>query len=204
LPVSLGVALLAGCSGRPAAIAMLDIDPETAASQAIETYDADADSKLSDQELRSVPGIFKWKQLYDLDSDNFITESEIAQRLQKWDSDKMGFRSISANVKRNGRPVANVRVVLTPEPYLGEAVKPASGTTNSHGYASLSVTPDDLPEAIKQRGIHVSGVYPGTYKITLSHPQAKLPDHDHQQVALGDEIARDTVDTSIDIVLPSP
>jgi hypothetical protein len=197
------VAVLTGCSGRPSAIPMIDVDPAAAAERAVKTYDANGDGKLADAELRNVPGILKWKSLYDLDSDGFVSEQEIAERLAKWQTDNVGFRSISVNVKLDDRPVSNVRVTLTPEPYLGDAVKRASGTTNERGYASLSVTPEDLPEVIKQRGIKVGGVYPGTYKIALAHPQLKLPETDSRGAPLGDEIARDTVDSSMEIVLSS-
>jgi hypothetical protein len=49
----------------------------------------------------------------------------------------------------------------------------------------------------------MAGVYPGTYKVTLSHPRLKLPIVDRAGLPLGDEIARDTVDSSIKIDLLS-
>ena len=205
---AINVALLcvvssAGCTGRPSRVDVADIDPSDAAAQAIELYDTDGDERLSDAELREVPGILKWKQLYDLDADNYVAEEEVVQRLEKWRSDKLAFRSISANVKLDGRPLPNVQIVLTPEPYLGDAAKPASGVTNERGYATLAVSPDDLPAAIKERGIKISGVYPGTYKIKLSHPQRRLPGASADGIALVDEIARDTLDTSVEIALSS-
>ncbi len=204
IAVVLCCAACGGCSGRPNAIAIVDIDPTRVAAQAIATNDKDGDGKLSEAELRSIPGLLKWKQLYDLNSDGFVTQDEISQRLKKWQADKVGFRALSANVKLDGRPMPNVHVVLTPESYFGEALKVASGTTNERGYASLMVAADDMPEAIKQRGIKVSGVYPGTYKITVTHPQMKLPGVDVKGLPLGDEIARDTIDTTVDIWLSSP
>jgi hypothetical protein len=60
-----------------------------------------------------------------------------------------------------------------------------------------------LPDAIKQRGINISGVYPGTYKIGLAHPQRQLPDKSSNGIPLGDEVATDTIDTSINIELSS-
>src|SRR5262249_4317694 len=98
----------------------------------------------------------------------------------------------------------NARVELIPESYLGDGFKPASGTTNERGFATLMVAPDDMPAAIKQRGIKVSGVYPGTYKIAVSHPQRKLPTVDDKGLPLGDEVAQDTADSFIEIKLSSP
>ncbi len=200
---ALGCAAWVGCSNRPKAVEIVDVNPAQAAAQAIENNDKDGDGKLSEVELRAIPGMLKWKQLYDLDSDGFVTQEEISQRLKKWQTDKIGFRSLSAHVKLDGRPLPNVHVVLTPESYLGEGIKGASGTTNERGFASLMVAAEDMPEAIKQRGIKVSGVYPGTYKITVSHPQRKLPSVDEKGLPLGDEIARDTVDTSVEVSLSS-
>jgi EF hand len=199
-----GSVVVGGCGGRPNAIEIVNVDPAQAAAQAIAANDKDGDGKLSADELRSIPGILKWKQLYDLNSDGYVTADEISQRLEKLRADKVGFRAVSASVKLDGRPLPNVHIVLTPEAYLGEAVKVASGTTNERGFASLMVAADDLPEAIKQRNIKVSGVYPGTYKITVSHPQRKLPSVDVKGLPLGDEIARDTIDTTVEISLSSP
>lgn len=198
-----GLVVLAGCSGRPSAVDAVNIDPSAAAAKAIADNDKDSDGKLSVAELRSIPGMLKWKQLYDANSDGFVASEEIAGRLAKWQADKVGFRTLSANVMLDGRPVPNVQVVLTPEAYLGDAIKPAAGTTNERGFANLTVAPDDLPEAIKSRGIKVSGVYPGTYKIAVSLPQKKLPEVDDKGAPLGDEVARDTVNTSVNISLSS-
>jgi hypothetical protein len=169
----------------------------------MEMYDADADGKLSDEELRSVPGILKWKSLYDVNGDGFVTEVEVVERIAKCQADKIGFRSLSANVKLNGRPLSNVTVTLVPEAYLGDAIKPAAGVTNSYGSASLTVAPEDLPEAIKARGLNISGVYPGTYKIVLSDPRRPIPGTSRDGLPLGDEVANDTVDTSLTIELSS-
>jgi hypothetical protein len=201
--VVLGLLFVAGCSGQPRAVDVVDIDPSGAAHKAIASCDKDGDGKLSDEELKAIPGILKWKQLYDLNGDKFVSEDEITQRLRKWQSDKLGFRSIGLSVTLNGRPVPNVHVQLTPEPYLGDAVKPATGTTNKFGFAGLSVAAEDLPVAIKRRGIKISGVYPGTYKVTLSGAQVQLPTVDSNGIPLGDEVARDTVDSSIEITLKS-
>lgn len=195
--------LLVGCSGKPRRVSVADVDPADAASSALAAYDSDGDGKLSDQELRSAPGILKCKSLYDLDGDGFVSETEISDRIAKCQADKIGFRAVSARVTLDGRPLPNVTVTLTPEPYLGDAIKAASGVTNPFGNANLTVTPEDLPEVIQARGITITGIYPGTYKITLSHPQRKLPEVFTDGAPLGAEVAADTVDSSIDIELVS-
>jgi hypothetical protein len=199
----LATILFAGCSGKPSRVDVADINPSRAAGQAMELYDQDADGRLSDAELQAVPGILKWKERYDLDSDSFVSKNEIAERIEKWQSQKLGMAAIGVNVTMNGQPVSDVEVVLKPEPYLGEALKPASGVTNSNGYAALGVALDDLPEALKQRGLKSKGVYVGTYKIVLSHPRRQLPDTTSSGAPLGEEIALDTMNGKFDIALSS-
>lgn len=196
-----GVAFVAGCSSTPGRVEMVEIDPDDAGVQAMLAYDTNKDGKLADDELRAVPGILKWKRLYDSDADGSVSEAEIVARLEKWQSDKLAFRSISAKVELNGRPVQDVEVTLVPEPYLGPGLKPAKGVTNRRGNASLSVAPEDVPEAIKARGISATGVYPGTYRIELKHAGSKLPDVSRDGMPLGEEVARDTIDTTIRVDL---
>ena len=198
LALVLSSPLCAGCSSRPKAVEMPGFNPSKAAAKAIEDYDKDGDGKLSDAELKSIPGMFKWKQLYDLDSDGYVSQDEISNRLKKWRADNVAFRFLGAQVTLDGRPLPNAHIVMTPESYLGDSGKVATGTTNERGFASMIVAAEDLPAAIKQRGIKVSGVYLGTYKISVTHPQRELPSVDDKGLQLGDEVARDTVDTSVD------
>lgn len=193
--------VLGGCSGTPSRVAMVEVDADDAAAHAMAAYDTNKDGKLSDEELRAVPGIHKWKQHYDTDGDGAVAEAEVVARIKKWQSDKLAFRSIGARVELNGRPVPGVEVLLIPEQYLGPAFKAAKGVTNNRGNASLSVAPEDLPTAIKARGIAVEGVYPGTYRIELKRAGGNLPSTSRDGLPLGDEVARDTVDTTIRIDL---
>lgn len=192
---------LAGCASKPRQVDVIDIDADDAATQAIEAYDTNHDGELTDDELRAVPGILKWKQRYDADSNGSVSEAEIVQRLEKWQTDRLGFLSMSANVHLDGRPVSGATVTLMPEPYLGDAVKPASGITDANGNAVLSVKADDLPEAIKARGLRIGGVYPGTYKITIAKAGQKLPDAGADGLPLGEEISQDTVQTHVEVSL---
>jgi hypothetical protein len=197
-------ALLAGCSSTPSRVEMVDIDPDDAAAQAMSAYDANKDGRLVDDELHAVPGILKWKKLYDSDGDGAVSEAEIVARLEKWQSDKLAFRRLSAKVELDGRPLKGVEVTLTPESYLGPALKPAKGVTNRRGYATLTVSREDMPDAIKARGISISGVYPGTYRIELMRAGSSLTNFSRDGLPLGDEVAQDTVSTTIPIELATP
>jgi len=196
-----GLAIIASCSKSPSRVEMVDIDPDDAAAQAINTYDTNKDRKLTDDELRAVPGILKWKQHYDTDGDSAVSEEEIVARIEKWQRDQLAFRRLSAKVEIDGRPVKGVEVVFTPESYLGSGVKPARGITNRRGFATLSVSKEDMPEAIKARGIAISGVYPGTYRIELKRAGGILSNVGRDGLPLGEEVAQDTVNTTIPIEL---
>lgn len=199
--VALSVVIVIGCSSTPARVEMIDIDPDDAAAQAMSAYDTNKDGKLADDELRAVPGILKWKKLYDSDGDGAVSEAEIVARIKKWQSDQLGFRRLSAKVEIDGRPVKGIEVTLTPESYLGPDMKPAKGITNRRGFATLSVSKDDVPEAFKERGVAISGVYPGTYRIELKRAGGNLPSVDRAGVPLGEEVAKDSVGTTIPIEL---
>ncbi|MGD9634269.1 MAG: hypothetical protein AB7G28_20925 [Pirellulales bacterium] len=191
-----GLMLLAGCSSTPTRVEMVEIDPDDAAAQAMAAYDANKDGRLADDELRAVPGILKWKQLYDTDGDGAVSQAEIVARIEKWQSDQLAFCSVSANVKLNGKPVKGVEVTLVPEAYLGPGLKRAKGVTNRRGNAVLTVASEDLPEAIKVRGISAMGAYTGTYRIELKHASINLPNVSRDGLQLGEEVARDTIDTT--------
>jgi hypothetical protein len=195
------LALLVGCSSTPGRVEMADIDPDDAAAQAMSTYDTNKDGKLADNELKAVPGIFKWKTLYDADGDGAVSEAEIVTRIEKWQTDQLAFCTVGANVKLNGKPVKGVEVTLVPETYLGPSLKPARGVTNRRGNAVLSVASEDIPEAIKARGVSATGAYTGTYRIELKHANVKLPSISRDGRQLGEEVARDTIDKTIRIDL---
>jgi hypothetical protein len=194
-------AIVVGCSRTPARVEMIDIDPDGAAAEAMGTYDTNKDGKLWDEELRAVPGILKWKKLYDSDGDGMVSEAEIVSRLEKWQGDQLGFRRLSAKVEIDGRPAKGIEVTLTPEAYLGPNMKPARGLTNRRGFATLSVSKDDMPETFKERGANISGVYPGTYRIELTRAGGNLTSVDRAGVPLGEEVAKDAVGTTIPIDL---
>jgi hypothetical protein len=185
------VAILAGCSSRPAAVSPVDVDPDDASRQAIELYDKDQDGALSDQELAAVPGIAKYKSLYDQDGDGAVTQAEIETRLGLWSEQGLGFRPLNVVVVVDGRPLADAAVEFDPEPYLGPNVKRATGTTDSNGMASLAVAVEDMPAELAD--LPIDGVMGGTFKVRVTHPSVKLPARFNTETELGEEIAFDTI-----------
>lgn len=187
------VALVAGCSSRPATVRPVDIDPSAASAEAMRLYDADKDGFLTDKEMTAVPGVLSAKGFYDTDSDGRVSREEFRQRLAKWNEQAMGFRDLTIQVQLDGQPMSDGEVLLEPEPYLGAAVKPAKGRMRPDGSVSVSVAPEDLPAAIKARGLVVYGVTGGTYKVRITGTKKPLPSKFNDKSEVGLEVATDTV-----------
>ncbi|RIK70001.1 MAG: hypothetical protein DCC67_20970 [Planctomycetota bacterium] len=183
--------LCGGCSSRPATIAPVDVDPDEASRLALEQYDKDDDGLLRDSELAAVPGIAKYKKLYDQDADGAVSAEEIAARLELWSEQGLGFRPLNLVLTVDGRPLPGATVTFVPEPYLGPNVKRAAGTTDASGMASMSVAVEDMPADLKD--LPIEGVMGGTFKVEVTHPTAKLPARFNTETTLGEEVAFDTI-----------
>ena len=181
------VGLLTGCSGRAGRVEPPDVDPSQAANLALEAYDTDRSALLSASELEACPGLAAARQAYDTDGDDQISEQEIATRIESWYERRLALTSLSCRVHYKGKPLAGAEVVMTPEAYLGDSVKPARGTTTAAGSGIMAVSDDDLPE--EHRGI--KGVHYGTYKVQITHPEVELPAKYNTETTLGHEIAHD-------------
>lgn len=182
-----------GCSGGPKTVAPVDVDPSSAAEQAMELYDSNSDGFLDDDELVAVPGILSAKSFYDKDTDGQISGQEIQDRLERWKELGLGFRPLTILITLDGKPLDAVDVKLIPEPYLGDAVKPASGKTMADGAVVVSVEPEDLPAALKSRPKKFHGVTGGTYKVELNNASQDLPAKFNTKTTLGVEVATDTI-----------
>ena len=183
LCASLLLLVLTGCSGRAARLTPPDIDPESATAEAISLYDASGDGNLNTDELLACLGIRQAIDMYDMDANGMISAREIVDRLRNLTQFKTALTSLRVRVRLNGRPLDGAEIKLVPEPYLGDEVKPAYGTTNRSGSASLSVSAEDLPK--NQRGYR--GIHYGTYKVEITHPEKKIPAKYNSETSLGYE-----------------
>ncbi len=182
----------AGCGGRPPRIQPVPIDPAAAAREALAAYDADGDGTLSAGELKKCPGLLKSVSRFDADGDGRIAAEEIAGRIRAWQGHKVALMRFSCKVTAEGRPLAGATVRLVGETFLGDGLKPASGVTQANGVANVTISPDELPADC--RGL--SGVFPGVYKVEITHPSRTIPAKYNTQTVLGQEIALDTVGLS--------
>ncbi len=169
-----------GCGGL-SPVKPPDVNADEAAAAAVLEYDEDSDGQLSADELKNLPAI----KLANVDSDNDgrLSAGELAARLRQWTEGRAGILSFHGVVTLDGSPLSDAEVLFEPEPFLGDAVKPAKGTTN-RGDVILKIDPELLPA--DQRTLR--GVHPGLYKVRITHKGMKIPARYNTETVLGQEI----------------
>lgn len=181
--------LFPGCSRGPAPIRQPSIDPAAAGRGAIERYDTDGNGVITGSELDASPPLKAALIRLDTDGDGGISAAEVAERVKAWKKMRTGLASVRCHVTLDGRPLAGARLVLEPEPFLGTAIRPASGETNPFGDAAPSVAPEDLPDPSLPGGVHF-GLY--RVRITMNDGgRETLPARYHAETVLGQEISYD-------------
>ena len=176
-----------GCTGKPSRVKPPTINPDKAGKMAITQYDRDGNRLLSEEELDQCPGLKRAIELYDSSGDQSVSADEIAARIRKWQDTKVGLMSVGCEVRLHGSPLEGATVKFTPESYLGEAVQPASGTTDEYGRTTIAIADVDLPD--EQKGL--VGTHLGVYKVEITHPDRSIPPDYNAETILGQEIAQD-------------
>ena len=115
-----------------------------------------------------------------------LTAEDIAARVDAWKQSGGVLFSGRTKVTLDGKPLEGALVTWEPEPYLGPAYHPLSGTTNKNGYAYLSPALEDF-----------QGIYVGLYTVRISKKvQGKetIPACYNEKSTLGREVAVDVPD----------
>ena len=178
-----------GCSNKPKRIHPPSINAKSAGSGAIELYDTDGNGALSRSELAACPGILAAFEQYDTSCDSQVQADEIAARIKNWQESRIGITPFECWVRLDGRPLGGATVKLVPEPFLGKAIQPASGTSDNNGQVVLAIAIDQLPAA-QQR---IRGVQLGLYKVEVTHPRGPLPEKYNAHTELGCEVTPKSV-----------
>ncbi len=182
-------ATLAGCGRGPARVKQPSIDPAAAGARALEAYDTDRDGRIAGAELDATPALKSALTRLDANHDGGVSADEIAARVKAWKGMVTGLAAIRCHVTLDGKPVANATVTLTPEPFLGESVRPASGATNQYGDAAPTVAEDDKPAPNLPGGVHL-----GLYTVSISklaNGKESIPRAYHTPSRLGVEVSYD-------------
>ncbi len=184
----------AGCNFAPSRVLPPEVDPSSAATAAMQQYDADSDGQLSQEELKKVPGMLKAIEVYDKNADKQISREEIQSRIQARLDSGLGMMAFSCKVEMNGRPLEGAEVKMIPESFQGAALKAAKGTTDASGMAVISIPVEDLPPGDKDL---VGLMQPGLYRVEITHPSAKIGSRYNTDTTLGQELSNETVLESV-------
>jgi hypothetical protein len=176
--------LIAGCSGRPGAIRPPDVDAEGAAAQAIELFDKSGDGQLGQQEWSASPALSAVSKAYDANGDGNLTGDEIVTGLNGWQQSGVGARVVPFRVTLDGQRLIGAVVKLTPAPFLGDAIKGASGETGASGAGQLSMAAEDRP----RNAPDIALMQPGLFHVEITHASKKIPAKYNTQTTLGIEI----------------
>jgi len=161
---------LVGCGGDDGpAFPEVRVDPAEVAANVVAQFDKDGDGEISPSELKKSKGLLKLTkgesqlmQEYRLDSDGSgtVSEEEFTKKFTDCFADlRQGY---SCHIDYRGEPLEGATVTLIPEEFMGD-IPEASAETDSSGNCSVG-TADGL-----------DGAVPGIYKITITHPETKIP-----------------------------
>jgi hypothetical protein len=177
------ISLALGCSGGPERVKPPRIDVKSASKQAMEMYDANHDGKLSVEELAQCPGVLVSLDRYDANQDKAIDLEEFTQHLTDLLRDGSGATQLGVGVTYQGSPLADAKVVMEPETYLGSDIQTAEGITTSYGQAEVGMPSDKVPAALKSMKL----IQYGTFKVRITHPKINLPAKYNSETTLGYE-----------------
>jgi hypothetical protein len=184
----IGIAVIlgsAGCSQRPGAIRPPKVNASAAASAAIEQYDRNGDGKLAKDEWQASPALAAVATQYDKNGDSELTVEEIEAGIGTWQQTGIGARTVPFEVRWNGQPLAGATVRLEPAPFLGGAVKGASGQTSASGSGQFNMSSEDRPKNAPNMPL----MQPGLYHVLVTHPSIKIPPKYNTETTIGIEVS---------------
>lgn len=146
-----------GCSGAPPPVPPAKYKPEEMAAAAMAQYDKNHDGKLDEKELEACPALRKLLANLDKEDMPYLTEKDIADRLEQFEKSKVGLMGTRCRVTNGGSPMPGVTVTFIPEAFMGEGIKPATGVSDDFGMVEMAVAGEDVP-----------GVSLGYYRVEAS------------------------------------
>jgi hypothetical protein len=184
------LAVNAGCWGRgQERVKPPPIDAAAAGAEAIKMYDTNKDGMISGAELDKCPAVKAALAKIDTSGKGEVTADMITARVRKWQESRLGKMSLGCSVTRNGQPLEGATVTFVPEKFLGDKVPKATGKTDSHGMAMLSVAVGTSSTGRREP----PGVAPGLYRVVITKAGMDIPPQYSTEAGtiLGQEVAMD-------------
>jgi hypothetical protein len=169
--LALPVLVLPGCSSRPEAVGQLELDPDGAATKALQRYDRNSDGSLSKEEIAEVASLVSAFSRFDKNSDELLSKDELASRFRSWVESASAAASVPIRVWLDDQPLVGAEVTFEPESFLADEIPPASGMTSEGGHVVPTVAKDKLPDHLK----HVDVMRLGLYRVKITHPSKSIP-----------------------------
>jgi len=176
-----------GCSDTPPRLQQPSLNANSVAAEAVKAHDKDGDNSLNEEELAAIPSIRSDLGQFDLDNNKLVSEREIAERIQKWQTLKVAIVPCSFVVKLDGKPLADAEVLLEPETFLAANIISCLGKTDATG----RVSPSQPTSAETTETAGLTGVPPGLYKLKITHPKLENMPQYNSATTLGLQVAPD-------------
>ena len=94
---------------------------------------------------------------------------------------------LRCRVTLDSQPLPGATVRFVPEAFLGDSIRPATGTADENGWASIGIDTSDLPADQQQ----LVGVQCGIYRIEITHAEVPIDEAYNVRTTFGQEIAPD-------------
>ena len=197
LVLAVGLVVTGGCSGSDSGDAP-EIDARAAAAYAMEHVDENKDGSIEKSELADNPALAAALPSFDASGDGRLDANEIAGGLTRMYASRTSLTEMTCTVTRSGRPLVGAKVRLSPIEMLGQALPSAEGVTDESGTAHPGVSAEFVPSEFKDKAL----MYPGLYRVEITHDQLQLPSRYNTATELGCQVnplARDGMSARFDL-----
>lgn len=166
-----------------------ELSPAESAATALQEYDSDGDSLISEEEAESAPGLLAAFKKVDADSDGQLSADEIERRINYYKTATSWVVPGQCKILYRGKPLPNANVEFEPEALLGASFQPCSGVTDDQGIANIS-----------RPGADIQGIFLGFYRVRITkekkNGEEMLKAKYNTETTLGFEATNDTPDQS--------
>jgi len=189
-----GLVGLAGCTQSGTQLLEAPVpkyDPDAVARAALSEFDKNGNGSVEPGEAQACPALAGAFAAVDANSDRRLTVDELRKRVEAYAASTTGSVEVGCIVELDGAPLDGATVTFIPEACMGQAVKPAVGTTNEFGRCA----------EYQIDGKTYRGIAPGLYKIQVTRDGAAIPARFNAQTVLGKEVFHNPREAEVSIEL---